>query len=342
MKSLFTVLLLSISLISFAQSTVSKIAFGSCSHQDKEQPILNEIIAEDPDLFIYVGDNIYADTKDMEIMKFKYDKLASKEEFQALRKATTVLATWDDHDYGEDDAGMEYAMKEASKNIFQDFWKVPKDDPSRKREGIYTSKIYGKEGKRVQVILLDTRTFRTPYWEAEMEVEGYPYRVTLDIRATMLGEAQWKWLEEELKKPAEVRVIVSSIQFSAGFSGWEGWSAMPREQAKMVATIRKANANGVVFISGDRHYAELSKFQGDAVYPLFDLTSSGLTQTWDKSSPNDRRLNLYNGTNYGMIEVDWKTGTLTFSVKDEEGKTAFTNQVALSQINMTNAQNGER
>ena len=139
-----------------------KIAFGSCSHQNKKQPILETVVKQSPDLFIYLGDNIYGDTKDMKVLQKKYGLLAAKKEFQSLRANTCVLSVWDDHDYGWNDAGKEYPFKQESKEIFMDFWKVPTDSPRRKHKGIYGSHLFKADGKSLQIILLDTRTFRDP------------------------------------------------------------------------------------------------------------------------------------------------------------------------------------
>ncbi|MFM8324384.1 MAG: alkaline phosphatase D family protein, partial [Pirellulaceae bacterium] len=115
-----------------------------------------------PDLFIYLGDNIYGDTRDMKLLQAKYDLLGAKPEFQRLRASVPVVSIWDDHDYGENDAGIDYPMKEESRAIFFDFWRVPSDSPRRSHPGIYGVHFFEQDGKRLQLILLDTRTFRTP------------------------------------------------------------------------------------------------------------------------------------------------------------------------------------
>ena len=144
------------------ETVVSRIAFGSCGHQDHDQPVLNTVVSKKPDLFIYLGDNIYGDTKDMEVLKAKYEKLGSKEEFQNLRANVPTLSVWDDHDYGWNDAGKEYEFKGRSKDIFLDFWKVPANSLRREHAGIYGSHYFQDSKRTVQVILLDTRTFRDP------------------------------------------------------------------------------------------------------------------------------------------------------------------------------------
>src|SRR5437879_10728615 len=93
---------------------LSRIAFGSCAHQDRPQPIWAPIVATRPELFLFIGDTIYADTEDIKVMRAKYAKLAAEPGYQKLLKTCPVLATWDDHDYGGNDAGAEYPKKRES------------------------------------------------------------------------------------------------------------------------------------------------------------------------------------------------------------------------------------
>ncbi len=314
-----------------------RVAFGSCSHQDAEQPILWDVVDEAPDLFVYLGDNIYGDTFDMAVLQSKYDKLGAKPEFEALWNATQVLATWDDHDYGQNDAGKWYLMKDESKAIFLDFWQVPSDSDRYSHEGIYTSHLFGNEGARVQLLLLDTRWFRDNLSTCTRADSGckHDYKPHPDDTTTLLGAEQWAWLEAELAKPAEVRIIASSIQFSHAYNGWESWTNLPHEQEKMLALIRDTGANGVVFISGDVHWGELSKRSADGGYPVYDVTSSGITQTWSTPDENSNRLGEPESkNNFGMIEIDWLPAdpTIRLAVTNVDGLVTIEHTVALSEL----------
>ena len=304
---------------------ISRVAFGSCSKEDKPQPILRKIVEMKPELFIYLGDNVYGDSRDPNVLRQKYSKLGVKDEFQALRRAMPVIATWDDHDYGENDAGREYPLKEKSKEIFLDFWNEPKPSPRRDRPGIHTSHLFtdDKLGKTLQVIILDTRTFRSPLTKAEGKPWKNDYRPHEKPGGTILGDDQWKWLEEQLKQKADLRIICSSIQFSHQYNGWESWTNFPFQRQKMVDLISDTKANGVVFISGDVHWAEISELKTDNCYPLYDVTASGLTEDWDKLEPNNNRIGeAYMDNNFGMIEVDWSTTdpVVTLTTRDITGK----------------------
>ena len=137
-KSIF-ILLSIIYLGSYAQTSqplISKIAFGSCSDENEPQPILDLVIKHKPDIFVYLGDNIYGDTNNMDTLRAKYNRLAAKPEFQRLKKSTKLFATWDDHDYGQNDAGKYFPFKKESKEIFLDFFNEPANSDRRKHEGI--------------------------------------------------------------------------------------------------------------------------------------------------------------------------------------------------------------
>lgn len=327
-----------------APSRMSRILFGSCAHQDKPQPIWEPINDLNPDLFIFLGDNIYGDTRDMAVLAEKYKKLGMKPGFKKLWANTPVVATWDDHDYGENDAGREYPMKQQSKEIFLDFWQEPSSSPRRRADdGIYTSYMLGQRGQQVQVILLDLRWDRSPLTHVSAaearrrdQMAFGPYLPDTGEGAAMLGENQWAWLEGELEKPAQLRVIGSSLQFISTFPGWEAWSLFPAERERMIKLIEKTRANGVLFISGDTHWAEISRQDDHVPYPLYDFTSSGLTQTWHNMSPNAYRLPgcLYTKPNFGVIEIDWNVPDphIVLQARGEDGTPAFEKSLLLSQL----------
>lgn len=320
------------------------IAFGACAHENRPQPIWDAIIATEPDLFIFAGDNIYADTNDMEVMQAKYAKLAAQSGYQKLLQTCPVLAVWDDHDFGVNDGGKNYPKKQESAEIFLDFFGVPKADPRRTREGIYGSQVIGEAGRRVQIILLDTRYFRDD-WERYSKGESKPanvvgwYKPTKDQNRTLLGEDQWKWLEGELKKPAEVRVIVSSIQVVSWEKGMECWGNMPHERERLFKLIETSKAEGVFFISGDVHFTELSMSKDEGPYPLYDLTYSGLNQSPGKrwyTSVNSYRIDdkVYPGRNFGLITINWAGPDTTIALqgRKESGDIAHEETIPLIRL----------
>ncbi len=329
---------------------LSRIGFGACAKQDQPQPIWEAVVAAQPELFVMLGDNIYGDTQDMAVLKAKWDQLGQQPGFVRLKQTCPVVATWDDHDFGADDAGIDYPQKKESQRIFLDFFEVPANDPRRSREGIYASQMTGPPGKRVQLILLDTRYFRSPLQKGY--VKGEPgegrrgiYAPSTDPAATVLGEAQWTWLREQLQVPAEVRIIASSIQAVPHENGWETWGNFPHERERLFQMIRATKAGGVVILSGDRHLAEISRLEPEvAGYPIFDITSTSLNApsgnktkagTRFANEINQYRVGLtYFDTNFGMIRIDWSEAdpVIRMQVCDEAGGVVLQQRVRLSEL----------
>jgi len=325
------------------ESPVRRIAFGSCLGQDGVQPIWDQVLKTKPDVFVFLGDNVYADTVDMVELRAAYAKLDAQPGFQRLKKATRVVATWDDHDYGLNDAGGELASKEPSKQVFLDFWGVPKDSPRRERDGVYHSEVFGPPGRRVQIILLDTRYNRSPLVFKENKadlIDGGRYQRNTDPSATILGASQWAWFEEQLRVPAQIRVIASSIEVVDEDYGGETWANFPLERKKLFGLLWRST--GSLFISGDRHFAELSMMDGEAGYPIYDLTASSLN--WSEHvfrmiEPNRHRIGVVNrGDNFGMIEIDWerKDPLLRLKIVDEDGDIMLQHKVELSVLRESN------
>lgn len=314
----------------------TRIAFGSCSHQDEAQPILDLVLEYEPDLFVYLGDNIYGDSRVLDTLAAKYGRLEAKPEFQRLRSGTTLLATWDDHDYGENDAGRHYPLKDESKELFLDFWGEPPGTERRASPGIYTSYLFEEDGKRLQVIVLDTRTFRDDLIRNDrVAPHKNDYRPNPSPDSTLLGDQQWAWLEEQLLVNADVRIIASSIQFGHEYNGWESWTNVPHERERLLELIRKTGADGVLFISGDVHWGEISMLEADGLYPIYDVTSSGLTETWPTTEPNRNRVgDIVREVNFGLIEIHWKAvdPVLILQLIDGLGSVRNTVRLRLSEI----------
>ncbi|XP_020572992.1 uncharacterized protein LOC110019599 isoform X1 [Phalaenopsis equestris] len=344
-----------------SEAVVSRIAFGSCANQSAPQPIWNAIIDFNPQLFIWLGDNIYGDNRrpirvfgreatigpwkntprffpsEESEMRRRYQLAKAQPGYSQLRKRAQVIGTWDDHDYGLNDAGKEFSGKNTSQRLLLDFLDEPEDSPRRKQAGVYASYLFGPKGKRVKVILLDTRYHRDPLFS-----DG-----------TMLGESQWKWLEKELYGPgSEITIIASSIQVVSNLSAntgpifyVESWGHFPKERERLYKLISDSERSGVFFISGDVHFAEITRYDCGCEYPLYDITSSGLTQAVERTVPPplDYLLRLaawltpttmrvfsstcqyksctYAKQNFGAIEIDWNTvpHIIKFEVRSVSG-----------------------
>jgi alkaline phosphatase D len=321
-----------------AAQPLQRIAFGSCAQQDDPQPIWDHVLEQEPDLFVFMGDNIYADTEDADEMRAKYEQLAAVPGYQQLQQQCPILATWDDHDYGVDDGGAEYPAKEMSKAAFMEFFSIAADAPMRARPGIYDAHVIGPPGQRAQVVLLDTRTFRDPLEQAPPEQRAAgPYVPTTDRATTILGDAQWAWLAEQLEVPAEIRVLVSSIQVVPEEHGWEKWANFPHERERLFQLLRGKRAGGVVIISGDRHHGELSRMDAGLGYPLYDITSSALNQRRSPiDEPNAHRLgDICWPANFGVMDIEWDApggALLHLALYAEDGSRALRETVPLHEL----------
>ena len=283
-------------------------------------------------MFVFLGDNIYGDTDNVEVLKAKYAQLAAMPGYQKLLKTCPVIATWDDHDYGLNDGGADFPGKVASQKQFLEFFKEPPDSPRRNRAGVYGAWVSGPAGKRVQVILLDTRYFRSPLKKAGRTAPSP------DASPTMLGDAQWKWLEEQLKMPADLRLIGSSIQVIAEDHSFEKWSNFPKERDRLYQLLRDTKANGAVLLSGNRNLGELSQMDAGLGYPLFDLTSSGLNMAarrWRPAEKNAHRIaTMTSGDNFGLVAIEWDRSPprVSLQIHDVDGDVTIQQKLDLTQL----------
>lgn len=324
--------------------TLHRIAFGSCADEKNSQKIWEPLAASQPDLFLFIGDTIYADTEDMAVMKAKYDSFAKSPGYEKLAATCPILGVWDDHDFGVNDGHTGYPRKDEAAKLLLDFFKVPEDSPRRKHPGVYGSYMFGPEGKRVQIILLDTRYFRSkPKPDTRSEEEKKRLNIVgryigdNDPKATILGNAQWKWLEEQLREPADVRLLVSSIQVVADEKGIDSWGNFPRERKRLYKLIEATGAKGVIIVSGDVHFAEISRTD-DGPYPLYDFTSSGLTHISEPlaAATNNFRVSdkAFAKLNFGLIDIDWDkpVPTVTMEVRGSDGKVAIERTITLDEL----------
>lgn len=324
-----------------ADAVLESIFFGSCHSTERPLDILDTIAGQNGDLFIYTGDNVYGDAYSWDAtlteLRTAYSELAAAEPFQTLRDTTPMLATWDDHDYGMNDMGERFPYKGFAEELFLEFWGVASYDERRSRPGIYTSRTYGPEGQRVQIILLDTRYFRgdltrTPDRGA---VGMERYIPTEDTSVSMLGDTQWAWFEEVLSEPADLRLVVSSIQVIADGHGWEAWRTMPHERERFYETISRSGAEGVVLVSGDRHSSGLYLRDDVIGYPLYEITSSALNMSYrdENNEPGPNRIGeMYAPVNFGAIEIDWEDRSIALEIRDDAGETVRSQSIDIDAL----------
>ncbi len=309
-----------------SHSVLTRIAFGSCMEETEPVPALRGVLASRPDLFLAMGDNLYGDDPAVDpslpILTKAYRDLATNADFAALNRGVPMFATWDDHDFGANDAGAIYGGKTRAEALFDGFWgdsALGQDHP-----GVYGARIFGPKGQRVQIIMLDTRSFRSSLKDSDEPGTKGKERYVPDDNATktMLGDVQWAWLAQQLKQPADLRLIVSSVQVLSDGHGYEAWHTLPRERAHLIALIKTSHAQGVVILSGDRHMAALYRQPGLVDYPLVELTASALNRSMRATNDEMSSQQIgpaYAPNNSGLMEIDWAAKSLRLSIRNEQG-----------------------
>lgn len=284
---------------------LSIIAFGSCNKLHLPQDMWAGIAANHPDLWIWLGDIIYADTTDARALAAHYKRLKTHPEYRKLRDRTPIIGIYDDHDYGTNDGGKGMPNKRTAKKCLLDFLDVPYSDPVRKREGAYQSYLFGKPPHQIKIIVLDTRYFRDTLLPDPDPNRRYLPNAEGDI----LGEAQWAWLEKELtNSPAQLHILASSIQVLANEHGHEKWGNFPNARKRLLQLLVKTKPANLLILSGDRHMAEISRMDLQGLpYPLYDFTSSGLTHTRNsQDEPNRMRVGpMLVKRNFGLLKIHW-------------------------------------
>lgn len=331
------------------------IAFGSCLRQWQDQPVWKGVMSIAPSAFVFLGDNVYTDVgtyrsqAEPERIGQAYSDLGASEEFSEFRRYLEqhhipLLATWDDHDYGVNDGGAHYRHKLKSKQYFLDFFKLASTATGDARyAGVYQSHRVHTGGLDVQIILLDTRSFRSPLNKSEASACSDTHNIpNNDPAATVLGAEQWQWLEQQLGEPADLRLVASSIQVLAEQHCYEKWANFPLQRQRLFDLIRNTAAAGVILISGDRHMAEIS--QADVLgdnYTLYEVTASGLNSAMGVGGrlilSNDNSLrsgSAYYEDNFGVIAIHSTHGSpqIGLQIRASDGTIVEQQLIALDSL----------
>ena len=303
---IFFLFLISSSNYIYAESI--KIGLGSCLDQDYPQPIWQSIKDEDLNYFIFLGDNVYGDTPSGSLRKMKsaYDK--QKKVLPDFLNDISIFSIWDDHDYGINDGGADYRFKRQAQELYIDFWEIPKEDDRSNRDGIYFSKDKIFFDKKFKFIFLDTRFFRS-----KLKGKKSNYIENIEPDATVLGDVQWMWLENQLKSDFDFLFIFSSIQIIAKDHRFEKWSNFPNERVKLFKLIEQFNDKTILF-SGDRHRAGIYRKNR-----LIEVTSSSMNKPGSFFNETDNYLigKTYPQENYSVLEIF--ENTIQVKIKDVNG-----------------------
>lgn len=302
-------------------TSLQNIAFGSCFNQDQPTSIWKTISSIQPDLFLFLGDNVYASHSSQQPIAEQYRKLDLVPDYRALRETVPFMATWDDHDFGLRDGGSDWSGKENARRDFLNYWAYVRHSIPLEQGGIYHSKVIGPKKQMVQILMLDTRYYRSPLKERPGN-EGKAFDYEPSNEGTILGEEQWQWLERQLKQPAQIRLIISSIQLIANEPKYEKWDNFPKERQRFFDLLRKTQAKNVVILSGDRHAASIAKVDIKSYGPLYEITSSALNRPNNFEDKDSHYIgSAFNKENFGLAQIDWKKKMMKFEVRDINGTT---------------------
>lgn len=292
-KAFFAALLL-LSIDTRAQDElVTKIAVLGCHNQGQPAPAIPYFSEKlQPDYSIWIGDNVYADTEtDPQHIQRQLVVLENKDGFKELRENSKFLVTWDDHDFGLNDAGKTYVFKEESKQIHRKFWQLEAKIPSG-QDGIYYAQMEKQpNGKTIQFIMLDGRFNRD---------DPGP-------NADALGENQWKFLEAELKKPADLRFILCGYQVLLKKpTRWEAWIKLGKSRERLFNLIKSTKAENIVFVTGDQHYVEVLYSPSNVDYKTFEIMAAGINKNEVPGIATNRAMKADKTIHSApLIEVHW-------------------------------------
>jgi alkaline phosphatase D len=283
------------------------IAIGSCHYLAGPDPvfrgsggdyqIFDAIAARKPDVMLWLGDNVYLQTPDFldpSSMAARYRQVRHFVPLQKLLTGTTHLAILDDHDFGPNDTDGSYVLKGETLKLFERYW----PNPSHGLPGVPGAFGWARVGD-VEFFLLDDRTYRYP--------DRYP-----DVpEKTMFGAAQFEWLKQALiSSRATIKLVAAGGQFWNRASRFEGLYQFPREQKRLREWLAEQKIDGVIFLSGDRHFGELLKIERAGGYPLYEFTSSPLTSqpvarpdAAERENPDVVPGTLHGRRQFGLIRV---------------------------------------
>jgi alkaline phosphatase D len=299
-------------------ATAFAVGFGSCARyaKDPEQRIWHAVNRVDPDLFFWLGDNIYGDSAEVATLADEYERQRGVLSYGAIAGRIPQLATWDDHDFGFNNSDRTNPVRDAALDLFKAYWANPAyggpDAP-----GVYFHYSYGG----VDFFFLDVRYHRDP-----ISAPDEPDK-------TVLGAAQKQWLKAQLAASrAPFKLLVSGSGWSmAKGAGGDSWASYLHERDEIFDFIRDEGIEGVVLLSGDTHVGELNAvpWSERGGYDLYDLVSSPLAQppsdNWVERKPERRIRQAWASTpNFGLLRFDLRgEPTMTYEIIDSEGNSGW-------------------
>jgi alkaline phosphatase D len=228
---------------------------------------------------------------------------------QNFLKAMPQFAIWDDHDYGPNDIGASYILKDESRKVFSSYFCNPSYGQDGK--GIYSIVSWGD----VDVFMTDDRWWRSED-KIKDSVDGKP-----NPGKRLLGKQQMEWLKNSLLySSATFKIVAMGSQVLNPASPFDKMWDFPIEYDELMNFIKEYNINGVLFLTGDRHHSEIIKVNRTGTYPLYDITVSPLTSngyTFSEKEKNNpyRVIGFDQKQNYGRFSFSGKRNDRKMTVE---------------------------
>lgn len=234
-----------------------------------DSSIFETMASTQSDFHIWLGDNWYTREVDYSSawgLNYRASHDRAIPILQKFMASMPQYAIWDDHDFGPNDAGQSYLLKDASREIFNNYWLNPTSGEDKK--GIYSQFNYGD----VDFFLTDDRYFRSDPSIADT-IDGLP-----NTEKSYFGKQQLKWLENAiLFSNAPFKIIVTGSQVLNPNNKYECMQEYPYEYNQLLHFLTDKKIKGVIFLTGDRHHSEIIKYKRENLYPLYDITVSPYT-----------------------------------------------------------------
>ncbi|KAH8059168.1 PhoD-like phosphatase [Aureococcus anophagefferens] len=302
-------------------ATLTKFAWGSCADQMGPQPYWDAVHRYGPDLLILAGDNVYGDceTPGCPELAFAYRNLTTKPSFVGAAAAIPMVFAWDDHDFGLNDGGAANPYLAHAKELFLSFVEAGPRDERRSRPGTYTSYAFGAGDRRVQIVILDTRSFRSDFsLDSNATNATGPYAPRPD--GFMLGDLQWQWLEDRLREPAALRLLVSSIQIVADGHAFECWRMIPGSARGSLAGARRGDRPVGRPAQGRRlpHARRVPRVHGELVHAhdaLRPRPAGRGVRGRGRAGPYGPMVHV---NHFGTVDVDWDRRVASVALRRAE------------------------
>lgn len=329
---------------------IDTIAFGSSLDQNQPQPLWATIAKNNPDLFIFTGDQLNISKAEQKNLTEQYRKLNRITEYRDIREKVPFLTVWEDQDYAITDGTGPFIDRESAKADFIKYWAYLKTTLNGKQKALYHSKMLGNKKQIVQVIVLDTNWDRSELkknTEHQSEVstttpvpssadlttaptttlsetktvtvkENRPFVEDEDKKKHFLSEEQWTWLESELRKPAALRILVSSIQVIANEHHFEKWGLFPHERERLLNLLKYTKAKNLVVLSGNRQIGAIAQTELKGLGKIYDITSSPINLIATQGNvlkDTAYTKDAYQEVNFGLMKINWSAKQATVEIR---------------------------